>query len=55
MSTLLYIKASPRGDRSHSLAVADAFAESYNMPNPSSQAAQSEGHCPMALSLQRRP
>jgi FMN-dependent NADH-azoreductase len=29
MSNILYIKASPRSDRSHSVAVADAFVESY--------------------------
>jgi FMN-dependent NADH-azoreductase len=29
MSRLLYIQASPRGKRSHSIAVADAFIESY--------------------------
>ena len=30
MSTVLYIKASPRADRSYSVAVADAFVESYH-------------------------
>jgi FMN-dependent NADH-azoreductase len=33
MSTLLYIKASPRGPRSHSIAVADAFLETYQEKN----------------------
>ena len=34
MSKLLYIKASPRGERSHSIAVADAFIEAYRQENP---------------------
>ena len=34
MRKLLYIKASPRGSRSHSLSVADAFVESYRESNP---------------------
>ena len=34
MSKLLYIQASPRGERSHSLAAADAFVESYRAANP---------------------
>ena len=34
MHTLLYIKASPRGPRSHSIAVADAFLEAYQEKNP---------------------
>ena len=34
MSKLLYIKASPRVGRSHSLAVAEAFLESYREANP---------------------
>ena len=34
MSRLLYIKASPRGDRSHSVAVADAFVTSYSESHP---------------------
>lgn len=34
MSTLLYIKASPRTGRSHSIAVADAFVESYRQSHP---------------------
>ena len=37
MHTLLYIKASPRGPRSHSIAVADAFLEAYQDKNPDSQ------------------
>jgi FMN-dependent NADH-azoreductase len=34
MSKLLYIKASPRQERSHSLAVADAFVASYKQSHP---------------------
>jgi FMN-dependent NADH-azoreductase len=34
MGKVLYIKASPRGDRSHSVAVADAFVEAYRAENP---------------------
>jgi len=34
MGTVLYIKASPRRGRSHSIAVADAFIESYLRTNP---------------------
>jgi FMN-dependent NADH-azoreductase len=34
MSTILYIKASPRTGRSHSVAVADAFVESYRRSHP---------------------
>lgn len=34
MSAILYIKASPRGPRSHSIAVADAFLEAYQEANP---------------------
>jgi len=34
MSTILYIKASPRTGRSHSVAVADAFIESYRRSHP---------------------
>jgi FMN-dependent NADH-azoreductase len=34
MSTLLYIKTSPRADRSYSQAVADAFVEAYKQANP---------------------
>jgi len=34
MSSLLYIKASPQAGRSYSVAVADAFIESYRQNNP---------------------
>lgn len=34
MSKVLYIKASPRVGRSHSVAVADAFIEAYRKANP---------------------
>ena len=34
MSKVLYIKGSPRGERSHSVAVADAFIEAYKQGNP---------------------
>jgi len=34
MSRLLYIQASPRGERSTSIAVADAFVESYRKAHP---------------------
>jgi FMN-dependent NADH-azoreductase len=34
MSTLLYIKASPMGDLSYSIAVADAFLDEYRKANP---------------------
>ena len=34
MDTLLYIQASPRGRRSKSIAVADAFVESYKQSHP---------------------
>jgi FMN-dependent NADH-azoreductase len=34
MSNILYIKASPRTGRSHSVAVADAFIESYRQSHP---------------------
>ena len=34
MSTILYLKASPRTGRSHSIAVADAFVESYRKAHP---------------------
>ena len=37
MAKLLYIKASPRGGRSHSLTAADAFVESYKTANPEDQ------------------
>jgi len=34
MSRLLYIQASPRGQRSHSIAVTDAFIEAYEQKHP---------------------
>jgi FMN-dependent NADH-azoreductase len=34
MSKLLYIQASPRGERSHSTAVADAFVAAYRQAHP---------------------
>ena len=34
MSRLLYIQASPRGKRSHCIAVADAFINSYKESHP---------------------
>ncbi|MHC4105365.1 MAG: FMN-dependent NADH-azoreductase, partial [Planctomycetota bacterium] len=34
MSKLLYIQASPRGQRSHSVAVTDAFIEAYEQKHP---------------------
>lgn len=34
MSRLLYIQASPRGKRSHCIAVADAFVETYRQKHP---------------------
>ena len=34
MASLLYIKASPRGDRSHSITVAEAFVEAYKTAHP---------------------
>ncbi|MCX8036684.1 MAG: NAD(P)H-dependent oxidoreductase [Candidatus Sumerlaeia bacterium] len=34
MSTVLYIQASPRGRRSHSIAVADAFLDAYRATHP---------------------
>ncbi len=34
MSTLLYIQASPRGERSHSMAAAEAFVAAYRDANP---------------------
>lgn len=37
MSRLLYIQASPRLGRSHSIAVADAFLEAYSAKNPADQ------------------
>ncbi len=37
MSRLLYIQASPRVKRSHSIAVADAFVEAYKKANPADE------------------
>jgi FMN-dependent NADH-azoreductase len=37
MAKVLYIKASPRGDRSKSLAVAEAFLETYRETNPNDE------------------
>jgi FMN-dependent NADH-azoreductase len=37
MANLLYIKASPRGARSHALAAADAFVEAYRATHPGDQ------------------
>ncbi len=37
MSKLLYIQSSPRGQRSHSIAVADAFVDVYRQQNPNDQ------------------
>ncbi|HUW19911.1 MAG TPA: NAD(P)H-dependent oxidoreductase [Sedimentisphaerales bacterium] len=37
MSTILYIKASPRTGRSYSVAAADAFVESYRKTHPDDQ------------------
>ena len=37
MTKLMYIKASPRTGRSHSLAVADAFVEAWKAKNPSAK------------------
>jgi FMN-dependent NADH-azoreductase len=37
MANLLYIKASPRGDRSHSSAVGDAFVDAYHQAHPDDQ------------------
>lgn len=34
MTRLLYVKASPRGSRSHSVAMADAFVEEWKVANP---------------------
>ncbi|MHC4362686.1 MAG: FMN-dependent NADH-azoreductase [Planctomycetota bacterium] len=39
MSNILYIKCSPRTGRSHSVAVADAFVESYRQTNPDDEIA----------------
>jgi len=37
MAKVLYIKASPRKGRSHSVAVADAFVEAYKAKNPNDE------------------
>lgn len=37
MANLLYIKASPRGNRSHSIRVADAFLDAYSQEHPDDQ------------------
>lgn len=37
MAKVLYIKASPRAERSHSIAVANAFIEAYKAKNPSDE------------------
>ena len=37
MSKLLYLQASPRGERSHSIAVADAFVKAYEETNSSDE------------------
>jgi len=37
MAHLLYINASPRGDQSHSTAVADAFVDVYQRTHPDDQ------------------
>lgn len=37
MAHVLYIKASPRGDRSHSASVADTFIEAYSKAHPNDQ------------------
>ena len=37
MAHVLYIKASPRGDRSHSAGVADTFIEAYSKAHPNDQ------------------
>ena len=34
MSNLLYIQASPRGDQSYSISVADAFIDAYRAAHP---------------------
>jgi len=39
MSKVLYIQASPRGERSRSIAVADAFIESYRQTHPGDEIA----------------
>ena len=37
MSKVLYIQASPRGKRSHCIAVADAFIDTYKQKNPDNE------------------
>lgn len=37
MAHILYIKASPRGDRSYSVTVADAFIDAYHQSHPNDQ------------------
>jgi FMN-dependent NADH-azoreductase len=37
MSRLLYIQASPRGERSESITVADAFVEAYKHKHPNDE------------------
>ena len=37
MSRLLYIQASPRGQRSYSVRVADAFVDAYKKKNPNDE------------------
>lgn len=37
MAKVLYVKASPRVGRSHSMAVADAFLEAYQVKNPNDE------------------
>lgn len=37
MANVLYVKASPRGDRSYSMAVADAFVDTYSKAHPDDQ------------------
>ncbi len=37
MANILYLKASPRGDRSYSVAVADAFIDVYHKAHPNDQ------------------
>lgn len=40
MAKLLYIQASPRTARSHSMAVADAFVQAYSECNPDDEIAK---------------
>lgn len=37
MAKLMYIKASPRGERSHSIKVADAFVQAYTAKHPGTE------------------